>query len=114
MAPAAPLAVLVLLALALQSPAASAAAPLSWSAPVLIDPGQTLTAISCPLGPPEALCAAVDNAGNILTATDPGGGASAWQKTNIDGSTPLTAVSWVGSRDSPQIRSQEVPILARA
>ena len=81
------------LALGLQPPAASAAGPLSWSAPVSIDPGQTLTAVFCPSAPPEALCVAVDNAGNVLTSTNPAGGASAWQKTNIDGTTPLTAVS---------------------
>lgn len=74
---------------------ASATSSLAWSTPASIDPGQTLTAISCPFAPPlpEALCAAVDNAGNILTTANPGAGASAWQKTNIDGSTPLTAVS---------------------
>lgn len=66
---------------------------LSWAAPTTIDPGQTLTAIFCPSAPPEALCVAVDNAGNVLTSTNPAGGASAWQKTNIDGTTPLTAVS---------------------
>jgi hypothetical protein len=89
--------ILATLALALQSPAASAA-PLSWSAPVSIDPGQTLTAVFCSSAPPEALCVAVDNAGNALTSTNPAGGAGAWQKTNIDGTTPLTGVScaWEG------------------
>lgn len=87
--------IMATLALGLQPGAASAAGPLSWSAPALIDPGQTLTAISCPFAPPlpEALCAAVDDAGNVLISTNPTGGASAWQKTNIDGTTPLTAVS---------------------
>jgi hypothetical protein len=84
---------LAALALGLQPSAASAVGPLSWSAPVSIDPGQSLTAIFCPSAPPEALCVAVDNAGNVLTSTNPAGGASAWQKTNIDGTTPLTAVS---------------------
>ncbi len=84
---------LATLALGLQPGAARAAAPLSWSAPASIDPGQMLTAVFCPSAPPEALCIAADNAGNVLTSTNPTGGASAWQKTNIDGTTPLTAVS---------------------
>jgi len=85
---------MILAGSAITSQAAIAAGPLSWSAPALIDPGQTLTAISCPFARPlpEALCAAVDNAGNVLTSTNPAGGASAWQKTNIDGTTPLTDV----------------------
>ncbi len=89
------LVLMVLAGSAITSQAAGAAGPLSWSAPASIDPGQTLTAIYCPFAPPlpEALCAAVDNAGNVLTSTNPAGGASAWQKTNIDGTTPLTAVS---------------------
>lgn len=75
--------------------AASAASTLTWAIPTAIDPGKALTAVSCPQAPPspEALCAAVDNAGNVLTSTNPGGGASAWQKTNIDGAAALTGVS---------------------
>jgi hypothetical protein len=87
---------MILAGSAITAQAAGAAGPLIWSAPALIDPGQTLTAISCPLGPPEALCATVDNAGNILVSTNPTGGASAWQKTNIDGTTPLTDVECQG------------------
>ncbi len=84
---------MILAGSAITSQAAVAAGRLSWSTTASIDPGQTLTAISCPLGPPEALCAAVDNTGNILVSTNPTGGAGAWQKTNIDGTTSLTAVS---------------------
>jgi hypothetical protein len=68
-------------------PAISLAAPLlSWSAPVQIDnqatvSGVILAGLSCPT---SGLCVAVDNNGNVLTSTDPTGGASTWTKTNVD------------------------------
>jgi len=89
------LTVCLVITLGARSQAANAAAPPSWATPTTIDPGHALSAISCPAAPPspEALCAVVDNAGNVLTSTDPGGGVSAWQSANIDSSTPLTGVS---------------------
>jgi hypothetical protein len=46
-------------------------------------------AVSCPS---VSLCVAVDLAGNVLTSTDPTGGASAWARTLID-RVYLTAIS---------------------
>ncbi len=65
---------------------ASAFEVLSWSAPVQIDnqavpSGTILAGISCPS---TSFCAAVDNSGNVLTSTNPTGGASAWTKSNVD------------------------------
>ncbi len=59
-------------------PAAGAGA---WSAPATIDPGSSLTSVSCPS---RSFCAAVDNQGRALTSTDPAGGASAWPATSVD------------------------------
>jgi hypothetical protein len=38
-------------------------------------------------------CAAVDNAGDVLTTTDPAGPASAWTVRHIDGSHSITGIS---------------------
>ncbi len=73
-------------------PPAQAASSLSWSSPSTIDPGHSLVALSCEPGI-SVFCAAVDNAGKVLTSSNPSGGASAWQTADIDGSTPLTSVS---------------------
>jgi hypothetical protein len=48
-----------------------------------VDGGQELTSISCPS---TALCVAVDGAGNVVTSTDPTGGAGAWAVAKIDSS----------------------------
>jgi len=79
----------VLLSLA-SSESARAASTLSWSAPALIDHQPTtssapgvLPGISCPSA---SLCVAVDNAGNVVTSTNPAGGASTWTVTHVDGS----------------------------
>ncbi len=50
----------------------------------------TLNSISCPT---STFCAAVDNAGNLVTSTNPTGGASAWSKADIDGTTALKGIS---------------------
>jgi PASTA domain len=52
--------------------------------------GDILTAISCPSA---SLCVAVDYRGNVLTSTDPTGGAGAWKKASIDPGNQLSAVS---------------------
>ena len=39
------------------------------------------------------LCVAIDDAGNVVTTTDPTGAASAWTTADIDGSNLLSAVS---------------------
>jgi hypothetical protein len=75
---AAPVAVVALTA----SPAqAGSNPPLVWSAPENIETvgpystGTALNSVSCPT---TSLCVAGDAAGNVLTSTDPTGGASAW------------------------------------
>jgi hypothetical protein len=67
---------------------ARASSPLLWSAPELVDhepPYETLTLasfkdISCPT---TSLCVAVDSNGDVITSTNPTGGAGAWTVTNI-------------------------------
>src|SRR5581483_6109801 len=59
----------------------------------LTDPrslGELVTAISCPSA---SLCVAVDNIGNVITSTNPTGGASAWTVTSVDSPNALLAVS---------------------
>ena len=73
----------------LASPVALAAgSPLTWAAPVLVDhqppfgsPTQ-LDGVSCPS---SGLCVAVDGAGDVVTSTNPTGGASAWTVTDVEG-----------------------------
>jgi hypothetical protein len=50
----------------------------------------SLDAISCPSA---SLCVAVDSAGNVLTSTDPTAGASAWTRTNVDGTSGLGPIT---------------------
>jgi hypothetical protein len=54
-----------------------------------------LQGMSCPSA---SLCVAVDSSGNVLTSTDPTGGASTWTKTNIDGTEDFFGVSCPTSR----------------
>lgn len=46
----------------------------------------------------ESLCVAADDAGNVVTSTNPTGGASAWTAADIDGTTALTSVACRASR----------------
>src|SRR5438445_10673591 len=50
----------------------------------------SLPAASCPS---SSLCVAVDVNGNVVTSSNPTGGATAWRVTNVDGSNALTGVS---------------------
>src|SRR5437667_953082 len=52
--------------------------------------GPRLTAVSCPS---SVLCVAVDTSGNVVTSTNPIGGATAWKEAHVDGSNFLTGVS---------------------
>ncbi len=74
------------------APASAGALPaLSWSAPVGFDLGKAPSAVSCPS---EALCVAVDGAGDALSTANPAAAAPFWSTTAIDtGGRPLTAVS---------------------
>src|SRR5450759_3512373 len=82
--------------LTLVSPVALAAgSSLTWAAPVLVDPqppflGNLLAGVSCPT---SGLCVAVDWSGNVVTSSNPTGGAAAWTVTNVDGTNILTGVS---------------------
>jgi hypothetical protein len=59
---------------------------IQWSAPTVIDhsapyhTGVRLTAVSCPSA---TLCVATDTVGDVLTSTDPTGGAGAWTVTPV-------------------------------
>lgn len=60
---------------------ALAASPLSWASPVRADdqpPFESSTAITGVSCPSTGLCVAVDGAGDVLSTTDPTGGAGAW------------------------------------
>jgi len=71
--------------------AAEAAAPLSWGAPVAADAsGYAPSAVSCPT---EALCVAVDLAGNLLTSTDPMAPAPSWSEGAVDAGQSLSSLS---------------------
>lgn len=54
------------------------------------DSGNRLEAVSCPS---ESLCVATDEHGDVLTSTDPAGGAGAWKTTNVDPLHGLHGVS---------------------
>ena len=77
----------LLAGLVLLGPAgALAAGPLTWSAPAQIDlqpaiQGSSIYSISCPSA---ALCVGGDDAGNILSSTNPGGGRAAWSSAAVD------------------------------
>jgi hypothetical protein len=79
---------LVTIGLLLGGASGAMAAPLSWSGPQAIDHAPPfgelagLTGMACPS---STLCVAVDNFGNVLTSTDPTGGAGAWQSLRLPG-----------------------------
>ncbi len=67
------------------SPAsANVASRWSWEHPVLVDPSSHLTTIACPS---TSLCVAADRSGNIVTSTDPAGGAATWSVAHVDNNT---------------------------
>ncbi len=80
-------AVALLGVLAASSPAA---APLSWSGPRTFDEGGAPTGVSCAS---EALCVAVDSAGNAFVSTDPDSPSAKWTEQRIDTEHALSAVS---------------------
>jgi hypothetical protein len=66
----------------IQPGTAQAADPLSWSAPTLIGPPESLSSVSCPS---SLLCLVGYSSGNILFSTTPTGAASVWgQPISID------------------------------
>lgn len=62
------------------SPASSA----SWSSPLLLLGGISPVNLFPQSCPSSSLCVASDDAGRILTSTDPGGGAAAWSSSLVD------------------------------
>ena len=49
-----------------------------------------VTAVSCA---DPSLCVAVDQSGNVITSTDPGGGTAAWTLSGIDSKVSLSGIS---------------------
>jgi hypothetical protein len=82
----------LLCAAALLAPVpARAAAPLAWSAPASVDPGQAPSAIACPS---EGLCVAVDRFGHVLYTGDPAAPSPSWSEpVQIDPGHALTALA---------------------
>lgn len=65
-------------------------------------------AVSCPS---VSLCVAVDDSGNVVTSTDPTGGAATWRAARIDNGLPLSGVS-CGSADLCVVHDQSDNLLA--
>jgi hypothetical protein len=64
--------------------------PITWSAPAWLAGVHQVDSLSCPSA---SLCVAVDDDGQVLTSTDPAGGASAWDVADIDGTDAIASVS---------------------
>ena len=69
---------------------AQAANPLSWTVTRIEEGDGNLPAVSCPS---TSLCVAVVNIGNVVTSTNPTGGAGAWNVAHVDSSGYLDALS---------------------
>jgi len=69
--------------------ALAAGSPLTWAAPVHVD-GHIVSRVSCPS---NGLCVGVDESGNVVTSSNPTGGATAWTVINVDGSNYIGGVS---------------------
>jgi hypothetical protein len=54
------------------------------------DPGRWIAGLTC-AGP--ALCVATDDAGNVLTTTDPSAVSPTWSLTDVDGTSVIWDVS---------------------
>jgi len=70
--------------------AAASGAALVWSAPVNIGGSDSITGVSCPTA---SFCAAVDGSGNVLTSTNPTGGAGAWEVVSVGNDVDLSGIS---------------------
>ncbi len=65
--------------------------PRAWKVTHAVVPAaNSFTALSCPSA---RLCVAITRQGEVVTSTDPTGGASAWKITRLAGSTMLDSVS---------------------
>jgi hypothetical protein len=72
--------------------ARAAQSPLTWSAPLTLDANAVIKGVSCAS---PSLCVAVDNKGDVISSTEPGGGAGAWKLANLTESTGFLSVSCV-------------------
>jgi hypothetical protein len=70
------------------TPTPTAGSKWTWAAPVRVDRHvegtgyNQVNGVSCPS---STLCVAVDEVGNVLTSSNPTGGARAWKVTHVDG-----------------------------
>ena len=65
----------------------------SWTL-ATIDGTNVINSVSCSS---TTFCAAVDANGNVLTSTNPTGGAGAWTTTSINGTTSINSISCVST-----------------
>jgi len=73
--------------------------PLTWAAPVQIDhqppySGNSITAVSCPT---STFCVAADFNGDVVTSTNPTGGAGSWTVQTTQALSSFDGVSCVGT-----------------
>ena len=90
----------VLVVSALLGAGSASASGLTWSA-AQIDQQTSIAApdidaLSCPTA---TLCVAGDNAGNILTSTDPGGGRAAWSAAAVE--SGVAGLPWINGLSCP-------------
>lgn len=89
----------------------------SWSPPLLLLSGASPVNLFPQSCPASSLCVASDDAGRILTSTDPGGGASAWSSALVDPTgngienvaCPSTALCIAIDGDGEVLRSTDPP-----
>ncbi|HEU0250299.1 MAG TPA: glycoside hydrolase family 27 protein [Solirubrobacteraceae bacterium] len=91
---AAALALCAAFALALAPGSAVATPNLNWTVAAPADGTGHPTGVSCAS---EALCVAVDDAGNVLTTAEPTAAMPKWTSTPVDTGQALSAVSCIGS-----------------
>ena len=71
-------------------PALASAEPLSWTVSTVGNPSVPIRHVSCPS---TSLCIATDSNGNVLTSTNPTGGAGAWTGASVASGGYLVGVS---------------------
>jgi hypothetical protein len=69
---------------------AGAAPSVTWSPPLSVDPGGSLSAISCPS---RELCVAVDKSGHAIASADPTASSPVWKSASIDPGASIDSVS---------------------
>ncbi len=94
------LAVVLMVGICAPAAFATVTGPLSWAPPVSVDPDNALEAVSCPAA---WMCVAVDNGGNVVTSTDPGGGADRWNVAHIDSDTVADASATLTDVSCPSV-----------